>query len=273
MHKVIRLFRILFENLFINHKDYDKDFSLETNDTLLSVNIRADHPRDNKTNWVHRRDAIVDMIRDKKPAIICMQEVQAHMFKWLYKRLHNQYDCVEYNSTKKHGSLVEPFAFLFGCGMVVWYDKTKFNLDADRCSIADIPNQEKYLQMCYFSNKDGSKVVVINTHYSLKDEERIKHTALLNEEVSKLDCDYYVCGDFNDSYRSKTVQDIQIPYRIPFDDETQRTFNHFDDTWAVIDFIMSNNKIEEYEIVTKDYGVPYISDHYPLLINLSEQTS
>jgi endonuclease/exonuclease/phosphatase family metal-dependent hydrolase len=263
MYKIVRLFRILFENLFINYKKYDKTFHLDTNDTILSCNIRADHPRDNKTNWVYRRDAIIDMIKDKKPAIICMQEVQAHMFKWLYKRIHNQYDCVEYNSTKKHDSLVKPFAFLFGNGMVVWYDKNKIKLDYDKCLHADIPNLEKFLQMCFFT-KDDKKMLVINTHYSLKDNERKKHTDLLNKEISEVDCDVYVCGDFNDTFNSKTVRDINLPYRIPFNDETQRTFNHFDDTWAIIDFIFSNKEINTYEIITKDYGVEYISDHYPI---------
>lgn len=264
MYKVVRIFRILFENLFIDYKKYDKNFQIETNDSIMSFNIRADHPRDNKTNWVYRRDAIIEMIKDKKPAIICMQEVHSHMFKWLYKRLYNQYECVEYNSKKNHGSILNSFGFTNG--MVVWYDRSKFKLHFDKCIHANENNSEKFLMICDFI-RGGKRMTVINTHYSLVNSERVRHTDLLNDEISEIFWDVYVCGDFNDSIKSESVKNIKLPYHIPFDDETQRTFNHFDDTWAIIDFIMSNTKLDNYEIVTKDYGVPYISDHYPIIIS------
>jgi hypothetical protein len=81
MYKIIRLFRILFENLFINYKKYDKDFKLETNDTLVSFNIRADHPRDNKNNWVHRRNAIIEFI--KNPQVEFEKSMFLDMGQWL----------------------------------------------------------------------------------------------------------------------------------------------------------------------------------------------
>lgn len=262
MHKIIRIFRILFENLFINYKKYDKDFSLVTNDTIISFNIRADHPRDNKTNWVHRRDAIIEMIKDKKPSIICMQEVQSHMFKWLYKKLYNQYECIECVGNKNHTSLLKNLDW-FKNGLVIWYDKTKISLESSKCVHEEHVDPEKFLIFCNFI-KDDYSFTIINTHYSLNTQMRNFHTSLLNKEVSKIHNDVYVCGDFNDSIRSEAVKNIKLPYHIPFDDETQRTFNHFDDTWAIIDFIFSNKEINTYEIITKDYGVEYISDHYPI---------
>ena len=268
MYKIVRLFRILFENLFIDYKNYDKSFNLTTNDTLISFNIRADHPRDNKTNWVYRRNSIIEMIKDKRPSIICMQEVQPHMFKWLYKRLYNQYECVEYNSNKNHGSLLNTFS-CFGNGMVIWYDRNKFILNFTDCTHANENNTEKFIMTCDFlRKKDNQKISVINTHYSLVYEERITHTSLLNETISQINNDVYVCGDFNDTYNSQSVKNVNLPHKIPSSNETQRTFNHFDDTWGIIDFIMSNKEIKTYEIITKDYGVTYISDHYPIEIGV-----
>ena len=50
----------------------------------------------------------------------------------------------------------------------------------------------------------------------------------------------------------------------------ERTFNHFDNTNEILDFIITLNKINYYHVVTEDYGIPYISDHYPIIINLAE---
>lgn len=270
MYKIIRLFRILVENLFINYKKYDKDFKLETNNTLVSFNIRADHPRDNKNNWVHRRNAIIDFIKDKKPSIICMQEVQSHMFKWLYKKIFNQYNCVEIAGNKKHNSLLKNLDW-FSNGLVIWYDKTKYNLYDWKCITEEHNHPEKFLLHLILLNTNNDIIDIINTHYdSTCSRKRQMLTSKLNSIIKGIITPIYVCGDFNTSTNSKEIKDINLNCCIPHHNETQRTFNHFDDTWAIIDFILSNRDIKDYEIITKDYGVPYISDHYPITINLNE---
>jgi endonuclease/exonuclease/phosphatase family metal-dependent hydrolase len=266
MHKIIRLFRILFENLLINYKKYDKNFKLETNDTLVSFNIRADHPRDNKNNWVHRRNAIIEFIKNKKPSIICMQEVQSHMFKWLYKRLFNQYDCVEIAGNKKHNSLLKNLNW-FSNGLVIWYDKTKYDIGWNTPIIEEHNHPEKFLLLADLISDKGI-IRIINTHYdSMSQQKRQMLTDMLNKVIKSNNYPVYVCGDFNVSSNANEIKSINLPYRIPFDNEIQRTFNHFDDTWAIIDFIFSNKEMN-YEIHTKDYGVPYISDHYPIIVNI-----
>lgn len=266
MYKLIRLFRILFENLLINYKKYDKNFKLETNDTLVSFNIRADHPRDNKNNWVHRRDAIIEFIKNKKPSIICMQEVQSHMFKWLYKRLFNQYDCVEIAGNKKHNSLLKNLNW-FSNGLVIWYDKTKYDIGWNTPIIEEHNHPEKFLLLADLISDKGT-TRIINTHYdSMSQHKRQMLTDTLNKVIKSNNYPIYVCGDFNNGIKSSEIQTIKLPYHIPFDNDTQRTFNHFDNTHAVIDFIFSDNEMD-YEICVKDYGVPYISDHYPLIVNL-----
>jgi endonuclease/exonuclease/phosphatase family metal-dependent hydrolase len=266
MHKIIRLFRILFENLFINYKKYDKDFKLETNDTIVSFNVRSDHPRDNKNNWVHRRNAIIDFIKDKKPSIICMQEVHSHMFKWLYKRLFNQYDCVEIAGNKKHSSLLKNLNW-FSNGLVIWYDKTKYDIGWNRYITEEHNHPEKFLLLADLISDKGI-TTIINTHYdSMSYHKRQMLTDTLNKVIKSNIYPIYVCGDFNAGIKSSEIKNIKLPYHIPFDNDTQRTFNHFDNSHAVIDFIFSDNEMD-YEICVKDYGVPYISDHYPIIVNL-----
>ena len=266
MHKIIRLFRILFENLFINYKKYDKDFKLETNNTLVSFNIRADHPRDNKNNWVYRRNAIIDFIKDKKPSIICMQEVQSHMFKWLYKRLFNQYNCVEIAGNTKHTSLLKNLNW-FSNGLVIWYDKTKYPLGWNTYVTEEHNHPEKFLLCADLISTNGI-ITIINTHYdSINQQKRQMLTDKLNKVLKEISNNVYVCGDFNANINSNEIRSINLPYCVPFSNEIQRTFNHFDNTWGIIDFVFSNKEMN-YDIHTKDYGVPYISDHYPIIINL-----
>lgn len=264
MHKIIRLFRILFENLFINYKKYDKDFKLETNDILVSFNIRADHPRDNKTNWVYRRNSIVEFIKDRKPGIICMQEVHRHMFMWLYKRLFNTYNFIEISRGEVDKSILKTFNW-FKDALVIWYDKNEYIL-LDYKVINATGGKALW---CKLKSKSGIVYNIIDTHYSVDNQTNRQNTTnAVNMFISENNLtNVYFAGDFNSGCHSSELKSINLLYRIPLDEETQRTFNHFDDTWAIIDFIFSDRKMD-YEICTKDYGVPYISDHYPIIINL-----
>lgn len=268
MHKVIRLFRILFENLFINYKKYDKDFQLNTNNSLITFNVRSDHPKDNKTNWVYRRNSIIEFIKDRKPSIMCMQEVHPHMLKWLYKRIYNTYECVNALGSKRHPEMYKKVACARN-GLVIWYDKSKYTLlDVD---IIDVGyDSEKFVLVAKLT--DGkSNYMIMNTHYHVSDKNhRERLSSLINFYLSidNIKNNIYLCGDFNTGSNAKEIKSIELPYRIPVDGETQRTFNHFDDSWGVIDFIFSSDKIDGYEIITEGYGVKYLSDHYPILINI-----
>jgi endonuclease/exonuclease/phosphatase family metal-dependent hydrolase len=272
MYKIVRIFRILFENIFINYKNYDKNFKLETNDTLVSFNIRADHPRDNKNNWVHRRNAIIDFIKDKKPSIICMQEPHSHMFKWLYKKIFNQYDCIEIARNKNNTSLLKNLNW-FCTSLVTWYDKTKYTLGDYKIihqTGGKTRNDSAFALWCVLYDKNNNPYNIINTHYNTySNEDRNKLTDSVNNFIiSNNFNNIYFCGDFNASITSSELKNIKLPYHIPFDNDTQRTFNHFDNTHAIIDFIFSDRKIDDYEIITDGYGVEYISDHYPIKIEL-----
>lgn len=272
MHKLIRIFRILFENLFINYKKYDKNFQIQTTNTVVTFNIRADHPRDNKTNWVYRRKPIIDFIKDKTPGIICMQEVHPHMLKWLYKKIFNTYDFVDVVRNKNNTSLLKSIS-IFNGGLVTWYDKEEYILLNHSIILPEKgkdANDSNIALWCCFQDKNGNVFNIINTHYGVYYQHERQHlTNAINKFINdKALTNVYFMGDLNDGMNSTEIKSINLKYRVPFDNETQRTFNHFDETHAIIDFIFSDNVITDYEIVTKNYGVPFISDHYPIITNL-----
>ena len=65
---------------------FDKGFK------IMSFNIRRDSYTDDLNNWEYRKSAIVEMISEVAPDIICMQEVMPHMAKYLSKQLSKYYD-------------------------------------------------------------------------------------------------------------------------------------------------------------------------------------
>lgn len=266
MHKIIRIFRILFENIFINYNKYDKNFNIQTENKLMSFNVRADHPDDKETNWVYRRNAIIELIKKEKPSIICMQEVQPHMFKWLYKRLYNTYDCTSASGDKHHKDLKYAKSY-FTNGLVIWYDKSKYK--RLYCSTIEEPsnNSEKFILGQLLETNFGEYIKVYTTHYdSTYTEKRLALTNLFNIcNVANHNTVYY-CGDFNATPNCKEITSIDLPYGIQ--DNKTSTFNCYGKREAVLDFIFSNKEINNYRVIKDDYGVPYISDHYPIIINL-----
>lgn len=265
MHKIIRIFRILFENIFINYNKYDKTFNIQTENKLMSFNIRADHPDDKETNWVYRRNAIIELIKKEKPSIICMQEVQPHMFKWLIKRLYNTYDCISSSGDKHHDNLELVHSY-FTNGLVIWFDKSKFR---HLCSakIVDPNNSNEKFILNITLRHNNKTFHIFNTHYdSTYTDKRISLTNTFNNYIKNFIGKIYYCGDFNATPNCKEITSIDLPYGTQ--DNRTPTFNCYGKREAVLDFIFSNEEINNYRVIKDYYGVPYVSDHYPIIINL-----
>ena len=68
------LFRITKEN-FGNNPNNDITINFKNGLKVMTFNIRRDVYTDGINNWQYRKEAIVQMIADNAPDIICMQEV------------------------------------------------------------------------------------------------------------------------------------------------------------------------------------------------------
>lgn len=265
LHLIKRIFRIIFRNIIIDKSG--KINKLTTNNIIMSFNIRADHPRDIEHNWIHRKEAILKMIEDIKPAIICMQEVQPHMFKYLVNALSNTYGNISRMRTSSK-EINKSFKWFEG-GLVIFYDKSKY--DVVNCKLHTFLGTNgklhpfNYLDALFLDKDETCMKLVINNHMSLTKNIRERDIEILKTILYNNSYLAYACGDFNCSSKSAEFKSLNEYY---ITSDRERTFNHFDDTYAIIDYIISNTKISGYKVINQNYGVPYISDHYPIIVNL-----
>lgn len=254
INSIKRVFRIVFRNIIVENNKVEQ---FNTNCTLMSFNIRADLPKDIEHNWNNRKEAILRMIADVKPAIICMQEVMPHMYKYLKNNLSNIYDCTDLN------------VHWFNSGKVIFYDKKYYKLNNYKEIYLPTNNEDKenrtILDTTFVNKKTNKYLKIYNIHLSAYSKQlRGYSMSILNDELSKFPLNSYACGDFNcnsDSSEFKFLSKYNIT------PNKGRTFNHFDRTCSYLDYIVTNRFIKNYKVINENYGVPYISDHYPIVID------
>ena len=257
INSIKRIFRIFFRNIIIDKKNKLEYFT--TDITIMSFNIRADLPKDIEHNWNNRKEAILRMIADVKPAIICMQEVMPHMYKYLKANLSNIYNCTDLNVK------------WFNSGKVIFYDKKRYLLSNSTEIYLPTNNEDKekrtILETTFFNNHTHKYFKVFNVHLSAYSKllREQSMTIIYNRLFAFSEFNKYICGDFNCNSTSTEFKKLRNNYHIS--PNTERTFNHFDNTVAHLDYIISNRYIEGYKVINKDYGVPYISDHYPIIVD------
>ncbi len=262
------LWRITKEN-FGNKADNTIDIEFDKTKDLkvMTFNIRRDNPKDGENNWIHRRDAIVEMIADTTPDIICMQEVMPHMAKFLKAKLSKYYDCTGLECFT-NGELTKSFCFL-GEGLLTLYRKDRFRLCSKEV-IKLFDGRKINLRRAFVTYlKDvytHDNIDVINTHFCHKSEDARKKSFVKLREWYIANGHYYVsffCGDFNcrqcspyfdSAFWSNPASELgSINY---FREASKKT----------IDFIFSNVKISESQVIREEYGgVKFISDHWPVL--------
>ena len=264
--------RIINENINneINNSiciDFD-----ESNDiTIMSFNIRRDAVKDKMNNWQYRKEAIVQMICDVKPDIICMQEVMPHMAKYLKSQLCKYYDCCGLECFT--GQELTKSLCVVGEGLLTLYRKDRFLLkSSNKIKLFDgrkINVRRAFctkLWDCYTQHS----LSVINTHFCHKSNDaRYKSFQKLKSHYQNDDSFlYFVCGDFNCQI-NQFESGIQIfkdlfTYNKP---DSEGTINYFSNaSGKTIDFIFSNHAISDNYVLRTSYNNrKFLSDHWPII--------
>lgn len=262
------LWRITKEN-FGNKADNTIDIEFDKTKDLkvMTFNIRRDNLKDAENNWIHRRDAIVEMIANTKPDIICMQEVMPHMAKFLKAKLSKYYDCTGLECFT-NGELTKSFCFL-GEGLLTFYRKDRFKL----CSKEVIKlfdgrkiNLRRAFVIYLRDNFSERFRAIVNTHFCHKSEDaRFESFEKLLDWHNEKGIFYrtVMCGDFNS-------QIAHPSFRLVFNKNQitdQGTINYFSGaSKETIDFIFSNVPFYESKVIREEYdGVKFLSDHWPVM--------
>lgn len=252
--------------------------------TIMSFNIRFVTAKDtSQFSWYKRRGPVVKMIEDIRPDVISLQE---HGPQWI-EYLQSKLPFYDFYIPDLSGEDPLPKGY---SQVIVWQKEKYEKVDAGRFFLSDTPDSlskgwgsNHYRNTGWVklrSRKTGIEFYVFNTHLDHKAVDAKKNGVLLNVEMMKRiageDAAVFIMGDMNMRRGSKTgaFLDPYYEWMESTADAARKvyrnvTFNAYGDTahQAEIDFIFFRNADAiRYEVIdSPDYGVEYISDHWPII--------
>lgn len=244
---------------------------------IISFNIRYDESKDGENNWIFRRQACVDMINDQQPDVFGIQEGLVHQVNFLDSALvdfafvgegrdslikNNEYTAIFYNTGK----------FDRISSGTNWLSETP-----EVSSKGWDAKYNRIMTWAHFKNKNNNKeFIVLNTHFDHRGAQaRVESAKLIAQKAAELSGDTlmtFVVGDFNtlpnDSLLIPIYQYFKSAQSTATQTDSLGTTNEFKVTQEgrIIDYIFYRFATPTlYQTIIKDYGVPYISDHYPIM--------
>lgn len=272
---------------------------VEASDKLLvcSFNIRYYNTTD-AYPWSARKDAVMKFINTVQPDFIGLQELRSSQSQDFTYSLSSDYALYDIN--RDTGMSIGGSS---GEGVGILYNKDRFRIeDKGFFWLAENPDMlpDKNSDGTYSSWHSACRRVVVwvkaadlahsektvyffATHFDhVSSDARLNSSELtlskLKEitgiaELLKSDTPVYLVADFNCEYGSSELTPLKSALNYARTTAAQtdngRTFNSFGESAnSIIDhiFYVGNVTADSYRVVTEDYGVKYISDHYPILL-------
>ncbi|TKG90762.1 endonuclease/exonuclease/phosphatase family protein [Puteibacter caeruleilacunae] len=253
----------------------------DNNISVMSFNLRYDEPADGKNQWTNRKVACVEMIKKTEPSVFSIQEGLHHQVTYLDEHLVN-YKYVGQGRDDGHTG---------GESNAIFYSTAQFELlDNQTFWLSETPDEPSYgwdaecKRIVTWAKlkdlKSDKTVFVFNTHFDHKGKTARKESAklLVNKihEIADANSPIFITGDFNALIRSSIFDPITDEYfsarRFADYSDNTKSFNFFG-RWYLsrnIDFIFYQNAHAlSFRTVSEDYGVPYISDHYPIITHFN----
>ncbi len=248
--------------------------------TVMSFNIRYDNPGDQEDQWSNRKSELAQLISEKSPSIVGIQEGLFHQVEYIDSCLTNyQYSGVGREDAEAKGEFT-----------AIFYDTITFELlssntywlseSPDTVSIGwDAALERIVTTVTLMHRESGDSLLIFNAHFDhigkesqLKSAEFILQLIHTNNIVSN---PVIVLGDLNCLPESLPITQL----RQQLDDcyltskakpiGPTGTFNGFTEKYQEdqrIDYIFSKNlQVLEYETIDqKRANKRYISDHFPI---------
>lgn len=253
----------------------------------MSFNAKVDDRSSTVTDWNHRRDGAVAMIKENGPDLIGLQEGQAHEITYLAKNLtdYRWYglgrDTGEVPATTDSYSREESMAIFYNAKVLkmeesgtVWLSETpekiSFGWDAD------------YRRTCTWARftiiETGKTIFFFNTHLDNKGatarQESIKLIVSKMASINPNGNPSFLTADFN----SATTSAIFEPLKAVMHDarttapstDSHDTFHNYESAAgkSTIDHVWyggtTNIALKYHTVIEKYAGIQYVSDHYPV---------
>ena len=259
---------------------------------IISFNIRYNswNNIDGENGWPYRKDAVVKMILEEQPAAIGLQEALVDQLQYLdsclpqYRRIG-----VGRDDGKEAGEF-----------MAIYYDTTRLELCGENTWwLSETPETptKGWDAACYRTvteaefrdRRSGKPFVYLNTHLDHVGKtaraegakfisSRVLTDNLLTPHSSLKATPIILGGDMNSTIDDTIFNAFYSVGLIPAREMTDSTsnaitYNAFggcdqsgNDGKVIDHFFVKGLKVVRFRTLDGDYGVPYISDHYPIEI-------
>ena len=244
---------------------------------VISYNIRFVNKKDGTNIWQNRAKASPAMIKDYAPDVFGVQEALFSQLEYLDSTLVNySFVGVGRDDGMKKG---ETMAIFYNTDKVELLDWGTYWLSEtpDRPSRgwdADCRRTATWTLMKM--KKSGKMFYYVNTHLDHRGEvAQQKGLELIVSKIAEMNKEGYpmiLTGDFNVkpddpvlTELNKVMSDARLTAKKT---DSHGTFNGWGKRDSIIDYIYYKGfrKCKRYEVITRQYeGVPYISDHYPII--------
>lgn len=244
---------------------------------IMSYNIRVSTASDGGNDWEIRKPASVKMILDCKPDIVGLQEAMENQVLYLQDNCTG-YEVIGVNRENGLPVKGEHMTILYRSSTMKCYGWGTFWL-SDTPAIPSMGWDGAYQRSATWAlmqdKRDGRIFFFVNTHLDhVGTLARSKGLALIQERIAQINPDNYpvvLTGDFNCTVDFPALEGI----RNTMDNAREKalvsdgvkSYNAWGgDGGGNIDFIWYKGfgKCKWFRTITKNYGVPYVSDHYPI---------
>ena len=252
--------------------------------SFMSYNIRYDNNWDVENSWLLRKSKIVDLMIQKTPSVIGIQEGLINQVQFIDSCLFN-YDY--FGVGREDGNVKGEFC-------AIYYDTTRYSLKKhstfwlsetpESISIGWDAALERICTYGLFKDKESfNEFWVFNTHYDhLGSLAREKSSELIIKKIKKVNIDslpLILMGDFNSMPGSSTMKIIESTLNDALKISLKKlqgpvgTFNEFNLNSPIdkrIDYIFTNRfKVLSYQHINERLNNNrYISDHLSVIVEV-----
>ena len=249
---------------------------------VMSYNIRLSSgtiKADSIYHWEHRKQASLNLMHEENPTVFGLQEACPDQMDYMVENLPEYgYIGVGRDDGKRKGEF-----------MSIFYKKEEVEfIDGGTFWLSQTPDEvsKGWDAQCFrtctwalLKKKDtGKKFVYMNTHLDhmgkVAREESIKLIVERAEKLTGGKLPVFITADFNSPTSNaifKPMQEAMLDARVeaPITDD-RGTLNCWGTTppGVVIDHVFYRGaEAQKFEVLRdKDYGAPYVSDHYPVML-------
>ena len=252
--------------------------------SVISFNIRVDKMADGTNVWRNRRDAVVAMIERERPMLLGLQEAQPHQITYLSEHCP---DYTWYGLGRDTGK-VPPATDSYAAEetmAVFWRTAELELLDTGTFWLSDTPDHgskgwdASYRRTCtwvgFRHKKSGQTCYFFNTHLDndgkVAREESIKLLVSRMKTINSKRRISFHTADFNSNVTDACFAPLQVYMRDARANaavsDDYPSWNGYGASTGRLDHIFfsgDNCTAREFRTLRGDYGVSYISDHYPV---------